>query len=166
MTELTVVTGGTGTLGRPVVDGLLQTGSAVRVASRGACPDRDLAYQWAQVDYRSESSTRAAMASADTVVLTAISTAAQTLVRRPDTASTVSAIAPTARSSKSRAPNARSCSGSGGSGSNSNVMPAVSTENPSPSTPQAATVRRLRHRSRAGARETGAREAGAREAGG
>lgn len=68
MTELTVVTGGTGTLGRPVVDGLLQTGSAVRVASRGACPDRDLAYQWAQVDYRSEASTQAALADAGTVV--------------------------------------------------------------------------------------------------
>ena len=68
MTGPIVVTGGTGTLGRPVVEGLLRSGSTVRVASRRAHPDRDLAYQWAQVDYRSESSTRAAMASADTVV--------------------------------------------------------------------------------------------------
>lgn len=56
MTGPIVVTGGTGTLGRPVVEGLLRSGSTVRVASRRAHPDRDLAYQWAQVDYRSESS--------------------------------------------------------------------------------------------------------------
>lgn len=68
MTELIVVTGGTGTLGRPVVDGLLRTGSTVRVASRGPCPDPGPHYQWAQVDYHSEVSIEAAIGDAGTVV--------------------------------------------------------------------------------------------------
>lgn len=68
MTELVVVTGGTGTLGRPVVDGLLQAGMPVRVASRRTSPDHDLAYGWAQVDYRSSTSTQAALSGANMVV--------------------------------------------------------------------------------------------------
>ncbi|MFT4165017.1 MAG: NAD(P)H-binding protein [Microlunatus sp.] len=68
MTQLILVTGGTGTLGRPVVDRLLQSGSEVRVASRRAGPNRDLPYQWAQVDYRSDASTQAALTGANVVV--------------------------------------------------------------------------------------------------
>ncbi len=68
MTGLVVVTGGTGTLGRPVVHRLLQSGSEVCVASRRACPDRHLPHQWAQVDYRSDASTQAALAGANVVV--------------------------------------------------------------------------------------------------
>lgn len=68
MAELVVVTGGTGTLGRPVVEGLLQSGAEVRVASRRARPDRESAHQWAQVDYRDDASTQAAMAGTGTVV--------------------------------------------------------------------------------------------------
>lgn len=68
MTALIVVTGGTGTLGRPVVDRLLRSGSEVRVTSRRARPEGDLAYQWAQLDYRSDDRTQAALAGADVVV--------------------------------------------------------------------------------------------------
>ena len=68
MTELIVVTGGTGTLGRPVVERLLRSGSAVRVTSRGADPDGELPYRWAQVDYRDDASVRAAIGDARTVV--------------------------------------------------------------------------------------------------
>ena len=45
--------------------------------------------------------------------------------------------------------------GRSGSGNNSSVTPAVSTKSPNPSTPQIATVPRLRHRSRAGVTEAG-----------
>ncbi|RLV04376.1 hypothetical protein CTZ27_10410 [Streptomyces griseocarneus] len=68
MTRTTLVTGGTGTLGRPVVDGLRAAGHTVRVASRRGSPMSELPYQWSRVDYRDGAGLAAALDGVDTVV--------------------------------------------------------------------------------------------------
>lgn len=68
MTAPILVTGGTGTVGRPVVDGLMAAGHTVRVASRREHPGHELPYQWAQVNYRSGSGWERALDGVGTVV--------------------------------------------------------------------------------------------------
>jgi len=64
-----LVTGGTGVLGRAVVERLLETGCTVRVASRRARPAGDGGrYEWAVVDLLSGRGAEKAMAGVDVVV--------------------------------------------------------------------------------------------------
>lgn len=50
--QLTLVTGGTGSLGRAVVRELIAAGRPVRVMSRRERPEGDLPYEWATADIR------------------------------------------------------------------------------------------------------------------
>ena len=64
-----LVTGGTGNLGRHVVQGLVEAGLPVRVASRSAPPaEKILDHEWATVDYRSRAGLDAALLGVDVVV--------------------------------------------------------------------------------------------------
>jgi uncharacterized protein YbjT (DUF2867 family) len=67
-TRSILVTGGTGTVGRPVVECLLATGQDVRVASRRPRSAAPPGVGWATVDYRSGQGIDAALADADVVV--------------------------------------------------------------------------------------------------
>ncbi|WP_093798959.1 SDR family oxidoreductase [Streptomyces sp. Wb2n-11] len=65
----TLVTGGTGTLGRPLVDRLLAEGAAVRVMSRRPRrADDDRPYTWAVCDLASGKGLGAAVEGAETIV--------------------------------------------------------------------------------------------------
>lgn len=68
MTGPILVTGGTGTVGRPVVDGLVAAGHQVRVASRRERRDHESAHEWAQVDYGSGAGWDRALDGVGTVV--------------------------------------------------------------------------------------------------
>jgi uncharacterized protein YbjT (DUF2867 family) len=64
-----LVTGGTGTLGRAVVDRLLeQNTGAFAVASRRDAPPSSLPYQWVRVDYADPATVDAALAGTDVVI--------------------------------------------------------------------------------------------------
>jgi uncharacterized protein YbjT (DUF2867 family) len=63
-----LVTGGTGTLGRPVVEHLLRAGHDVRVASRRPRPTEPVPYAWSTVDFDGGESLDAAVAGADAIV--------------------------------------------------------------------------------------------------
>ncbi|MEU3274118.1 NAD(P)H-binding protein [Saccharomonospora sp. NPDC006951] len=65
----TLVTGGTGTLGRQVVRRLVESGHEVRVASRSARPEGNRhPFEWARVDYRTGEGLASALSGARTVV--------------------------------------------------------------------------------------------------
>jgi uncharacterized protein YbjT (DUF2867 family) len=67
--ELIAVTGGTGALGRVVVDRLVDAGSGVRVVSRGPRPADDNAqYEWASADLHSGRGADEALANAGVIV--------------------------------------------------------------------------------------------------
>jgi uncharacterized protein YbjT (DUF2867 family) len=64
-----LVTGGTGTLGRPLVERLAGAGAGVRVMSRRSRPaGRDLPYEWAVADFGKNQGLDAAVAGAGAVV--------------------------------------------------------------------------------------------------
>ena len=63
-----LVTGGTGTLGRPLVERLLDAGHDVRIASRRPAPDGPLPYAWRTVDYRTGEGLDDALRGVDAVV--------------------------------------------------------------------------------------------------
>lgn len=65
---LVVVTGGTGVLGRAVVERLLAQGRDVRVVSRRPAPGGERRYGWAVADLRSGSGVAEALAGAEVVV--------------------------------------------------------------------------------------------------
>lgn len=67
-TRTILVTGGTGTVGRPVVEHLLAAGHDVRIASRRPPPAVPNRCTWATVDYRSSAGLAAAVGDAHTVV--------------------------------------------------------------------------------------------------
>ncbi|MQA79483.1 MAG: NAD(P)H-binding protein [Streptosporangiales bacterium] len=70
MRKTILVTGGTGVLGRVVVERLLDAGHTVRLASRRERPPGTSSRaEWCTVDYRSGTSLAAAVDGADTVVL-------------------------------------------------------------------------------------------------
>jgi uncharacterized protein YbjT (DUF2867 family) len=71
VTTTILVTGGTGTVGRPVVERLLRAGHHVRVASRRPRPPV-APVAWATVDYRSGGSLDAAVAGAEVIVHCAV----------------------------------------------------------------------------------------------
>jgi uncharacterized protein YbjT (DUF2867 family) len=67
-TKRVLVTGGTGTVGRPVVERLLDAGHDVRVASRGPRRAAPAGVGWATVDYRTGKGVDEALADVDVVV--------------------------------------------------------------------------------------------------
>lgn len=68
MTGLILVTGGTGTLGRPLVQHLVAAGSAVRVLSRRPAPaGQDTAGRWATADLKTGRGLDAAVAGAEVI---------------------------------------------------------------------------------------------------
>jgi uncharacterized protein YbjT (DUF2867 family) len=64
----TLVTGGTGTLGREVVSRLLDAGGEVTMASRRPRPAEPTPYRWASVDYADGATLDAAVRGADAIV--------------------------------------------------------------------------------------------------
>lgn len=66
--NLILVTGGTGTLGRPLVELLADQGAAVRVLSRRPSPVPAPPYQWCTADLRHGQGLEAAVDGADTIV--------------------------------------------------------------------------------------------------
>ena len=66
--SLILVTGGTGVLGRAVVQHLLDSGHQVRLASRRPPPAGPRPYAWATVDYRSGEGLDTALAAVDSVI--------------------------------------------------------------------------------------------------
>src|SRR5689334_26688 len=63
-----LVTGGTGTLGRAVVDTLVKSGYTVRVLSRHARPPQIADVEWAQADLATGEGLAAAVAGVDTII--------------------------------------------------------------------------------------------------
>jgi uncharacterized protein YbjT (DUF2867 family) len=69
VTGKVLVTGGTGTLGKAVVDRLLeQNAGEIAVASRRPAPPAAVPYQWVSVDYADPASVDAALAGIDVVI--------------------------------------------------------------------------------------------------
>lgn len=66
--EQILVTGGTGRLGRGVVGRLVDSGRAVRIASRRPTPQGRTPYAWATVDYRSGEGLDEALIGVDAVI--------------------------------------------------------------------------------------------------
>lgn len=68
MTQTILVTGGTGTLGRVVVERALGDGDDIRVLSRRQAPREDLPYQWLTGDLHSGEGIAAAVNDADVII--------------------------------------------------------------------------------------------------
>ena len=73
-----LVTGGTGTLGRAVVDTLVKSGYTVRVLSRQARPPHAPDVEWAQADLATGQGLAAAVAGVDTIIHAATNSPAST----------------------------------------------------------------------------------------
>src|SRR6476661_1815773 len=73
-----LVTGGTGTLGRAVVDTFVKRGYTVRVMSRQARPPHAPDVEWAQADLATGQGLAAAVAGVDTIIHAATNSPAST----------------------------------------------------------------------------------------
>jgi uncharacterized protein YbjT (DUF2867 family) len=78
-----LVTGGTGTLGRAVVDTLIKSGYTVRVLSRRARPPQAPYVEWAQADLATGAGLAAAVAGVDTIIHAATNAPAAAPAQEP-----------------------------------------------------------------------------------